>query len=47
MSSVGHFQVRYEDDDKLTDSLATCRLDPADYGVITKQWTVDIELGHE
>lgn len=45
MSSIGHFQVRYEDDENLTRYLGSCRLDPADYGVITRQWTVDIELG--
>ncbi|MEV8399297.1 hypothetical protein [Streptomyces niveus] len=45
MSSIGHFQVRYEDDEQLTRYLGSCRLVPADYGVVTKQWTVDIELG--
>jgi hypothetical protein len=45
MSSLGHFQVRYEDDEQLTHHLGACRLDPADYGVTTKKWNVDIELG--
>lgn len=47
MSSIGHFQVRYEDDEQLTNYLGSCRLDPADYGVTARQWTVDIELGRE
>ncbi|MEV7870170.1 hypothetical protein AB0P17_29685 [Streptomyces sp. NPDC088124] len=47
MSSVGDFRVRYEDDEQLTNHLARCRLDPADYGVVTRLWTADIELGRK
>ncbi|WP_030894339.1 hypothetical protein [Streptomyces sp. NRRL F-5053] len=45
MSSLGHFHVRYEGDEQLTHYVNRIQLDPADYGVTTKQWTVDIELG--